>query len=462
MKKIIYIFIVVLTLLSVMACDSNDVTTAITGTTSQSTTAKTTSEGQEITLSYADWGNQEMNQILVNAFMEKYPDITVELRDDIGGTGGAFTGNLINAMVANVLPDVFAIDNVPTGYTNGMLLDVKEYWDNDAETDLVYDNIAETGIFGGSRYGMPSFQFIKGIYLNITLFETYNIPLPDKDWTYTEFIALAREIRQVGQNDLVYGIDPWYGGLDFETTFPMQDDADIGYNTWDGTQFNFSSQAWIDAYNLKLSLMDEHVVAIYTEEELEVIGDIWPWFEGLVGMNIDGSWNLWMIDDMYEANGMEVGFWPYPGGAAGQFPPTILDYVCVSSMTEYPQEAYLLAKWMSFGKEGWLLRLAEMKDRGDLYLDRYPISDYPEVWTETEYFVDYVEGLRENLAIIEFGKPDTDKWLPGYKSFWEWVSNEDNDYYTKINAGLVTPEVFAYDWEQKINELVQAAINDEE
>ncbi len=234
--------------------------------------------------------------------------------------------------------------------------------------------------------------------------------------------------------------------------------ASAGYNTWDGTQFNFTSQAWIDAYNLKLDLMDEKVVAVYTEDELEIIGDIWPWFEGLVGMNIDGSWNLWMIDDMYEANGMEVGFWPYPGGSAGQFPPTILDYVCVSSLTEYPNEAYLLAKWMSFGKEGWLLRLEEMKDRGDLYLDRYPISDYPEVWTEIEYFIDYVEGLRENLDLIEFGRPDTDKWLPGYKSFFEWVTSDDNDYYTKISEGLVTPEVFAADWEQKINELVQAAI----
>ncbi|PKK94830.1 MAG: hypothetical protein CVV60_04450 [Tenericutes bacterium HGW-Tenericutes-5] len=482
MKKLFSLIIFVLLVFSVVACGvetTTQTTTAeTTSTTTQSTNSSTTQtststtvtttstqptttgEPEEITLSYADWGNQEINQVLIDAFMEQYPNITVELRTDIGGSGAEFTGNLINAMVAGVLPDVFAIDNVPTGYYNGMLLDVSQYWDNDPDTQLVYDNIANTGIFGDKRYAIPSFQFVKGIYINISLFEAYNIDLPEKDWNYSEFIALAREIRQAGRNDYVYGIDPWYGQLDFETTFPMQDDASIGYNTWDGTRFNFTSQAWIDAYNLKLDLMEERVVANYTEEELEIIGDIWPWFEGLVGLKIDGSWNMWMIDEMYESNGLEVGFWPYPGGSAGQFPPTILDFLVVSSLTDYPEEAYLLAKWMSFGKEGWLLRLDAMKERGDLYLDRYPIADYPEVWDDITYFSYYVEGLAENIALLPQGKPDTDKWLPGYKAFWEWVGNDENDYWTRINEGLVSPEVFASEWETQINLMIQAAIEE--
>jgi multiple sugar transport system substrate-binding protein len=457
MKKFLLLLTLFALVFSVYSCGDSSSTTTVT-TENNTTTTKTTSAGtNEITLTYADWGNQEINQILIDAFMEKYPNITVVLDENIEGSGAAFTGNLLTAMAAGLLPDVFAIDNVPTGYYNGMLLDVSEYWDNDPETDLIYDNIENTGIIAGNRYAIPSFQFIKGIYINITLLDAYNITIPEKDWKYDDFIALAREIRQTGQNDFVYGIDPWYGVLDFETTFPMQDDAEMGYNTWDGTRFNFNSTVWIDAYNLKLDLMQERVVADYTEDELEVIGDIWPWFEGLVGLKIDGSWNLWMIDDMFDSNGLEVGFWPYPGGAAGQFPPTILDFLCVSSETDYPEEAYLLAKWMSFGKEGWLLRLDAMKERGDLYLDRYPIADYPEVWAEIDHFVDYVEGLEENIALLPYGKPDTDKWLPGYKEFWAYVGNEENDYWNRINQGLVTPEVFAAEWENKINEMIAEA-----
>jgi multiple sugar transport system substrate-binding protein len=415
---------------------------------------------RNITLSYADWGNQEVNQALVDAFMLEYPHITVDLRRDITGAGGEFTANLLNAQAAGVLPDVFAIDNVPTGLSNGMIMDITEYWDNDPDTELIYPNIAETAVYNGRRYAVPSFQFIKGIYINLTLLDYYNIPIPEKDWTYDEFVALAIQIRQAGQNDFVYAIDPWFGDLDFEAIWPTQDFEDVGYQTFDGTRFNFNTPMWIDAYNAKLDLWAQGVVAQHTPEEMAVIGDVWPWLAGYTAMSIDGSWNLWMVDVMFEDYGFEVGFWPYPGGAAGQFPPTILDYAVVSSQTEHPEEAYLLAKWMTFGRRGWEVRLDVMENRGDLYLDRFPVADYPEIWERAENFVDYVEGVRESVELFEFSKPDVDKWLPGYKAFWEWVESDDNDYWTRIGAGLITPEVFAAEWEAKLNEMIQEALDE--
>ena len=415
----------------------------------------------EIVLSYADWGDQELNQALIDAFMEEYPNVRVELRQDITGAGGEFTANLLNAQAAGVLPDVFAIDNVPTGLANGMLLDITEYFDADPETELIYPNIKDAAVYNGARYAIPSFQFIRGVYLNITLFERYNIDIPEKDWTYEEYVDIAREIRQAGRNDLVYGIDPWFGTLNLESIIPMQDAADVGYNTWDGEQFNFTSQAWIDAYNLNLQLNSENVVAAYTEEELATLGaEAWPWFDGYIGMRVDGSWNMWMIDDMFEQNGIEVGFWPYPGGDAGQFPPSILDFSVVSSQTENPEEAYLLAKWMTFGQQGWQVRLDAMEERGDMWLDRFPITDVPEIWDRADQYVDYIEGLRESVDKFDQAKPDVDKWLPGYKSFWEWVNNEENDYLNRIAQGLVTPEVFAAEWEEEINRRVSTALTD--
>ncbi|MFW5842043.1 MAG: ABC transporter substrate-binding protein [Bacillota bacterium] len=416
---------------------------------------------KNIVLTYADWGDSDLNQAMLDAFMEEYPNITVELRKDITGAGGEFTANLLNAQAANVLPDVFAIDNVPTGFSNGMLYDVTDLWDADPDTAAVYPNIKDTAVYNGARYAIPSFQFVKGIYLNLSLFDEYNITVPDKDWTYDEFVDLAIEIRQAGQSDFVYAIDPWYGDLDFESMWPTQDFEDVGYNTWDGTQFNFTSDAWIDAYEDKLDLWAQDVVAdppTYTEEEQAEYGSEWPWLQGYTAMSIDGSWNMWMVDTMYEEYGFEVGFWPYPGGDAGQFPPTILDYIVVSSQTEHPEEAYLLAKWMSFGEEGWNARLDIMEEEGQLYLDRFPVADYPDVWDRANDFLIYVEGVEENVALFEYSKPDVDKWLPGYKAFWEWVQNDDNDYFTRIGEGLITPNEFASEWETKLNELVQEAL----
>ena len=414
---------------------------------------------RNIVLTYADWGDQELNQVLIDAFMEEYPHITVELRRDITGAGGEFTANLLNAQAANVLPDVFAIDNVPTGLSNGMLLDITQYWDADEDTALVYPNIAQAAVYNEQRFAIPSFQFIRGIYINLTLLDFYNIPIPDKDWTYDEFVDLAIQVRQAGQSDFVYGIDPWFGDLDFEQIWPTQDFADVGYQTFDGERFHFTSQAWIDAYNAKLDLYARNVVAAHTPEEMAILGDIWPWLEGYIAFKIDGSWNLWMVDVMSEDYGLDVGFWPYPGGAAGQFPPTILDFTVVSSQTENPEEAYLLAKWMTFGRQGWNTRLDLMEERGDLFLDRFPVADYPEIWQRASAYLDYIEGVRQSVELFEFSKPDVDKWLAGYKEFWEWASNDDNDYFTRIAQGLITPEVFAAEWEVKINELISQGLS---
>lgn len=460
--------------------NTTSTTTTSTTTTGEDTNTSETTEpltsvtDQEITLTYADWGSLEINQALADAFMELYPNIEVIIRTDIAGTGGTFTESLLNAQAASMLPDVFVIDNVPTGYTNGMLYELTEFWDNDPETESVYPNIQNTAVYNDRRYALPSFQFIKGVFMNLTLFDEYNITIPDKDWTYTEFVDLAIQLRQAGIEDYVYGIEPvhYTGDLDFELTWPTQDFENIGYNTWDGEQFNFTSEAWIDAYEAKLDLWAQDVVIDYgtlSDEEIAVYGEGSAFLQDHVGMSIQGSWELWYVDYMADI-GYEVGFWPYPGGDAGQFPPTILDYVVVSSQTSYPYEAYLLAKFMSFGKEGWMTRLDAMEAQGITYLDRFPVSDEPDVWDRIMYNDDespsdllfYIEGVQESVDLFEYSKPDVDKWLPGYKTFWEWVGNDDNDYWTKINEGTITPDVFAAQWEEKINEYVNTALEEYE
>lgn len=415
---------------------------------------------RNITLSYADWGDQELNQRLIDAFMEEHPHIDVVLRRDITGAGGQFTENLLNAQAAGVLPDVFAIDNVPVGLSNGLLLDITDFWDNDPDTQYVYPNIQDTAVYNGRRFAVPSFQFINGVFINITLLERYNIPIPDKDWTIDEFVALAEEVRRVGQNDMVYSIEPWFGDLNFTQIWPTKADADVGYNTWDGEQFNFTSPEWIRAYEVQLDLWSRGIPSSFTEEELAEIGDGWPWLLGYVAMNLDATWMLWMVEEMAN-NGFEVGFWPYPGGAAGQFPPTVLDFTVVSSQTQHPEEAYKLASWMSFGRQGWDVRMDVLEERlasGQMsVVDRFPVADYPEIWGRLDPFLDLVEGLRENVDLLEFSKPDVDKWLAGNNDFWEWTVNQE--FPQRIADGLISPAEFAAEWETRINQFVQEALD---
>jgi multiple sugar transport system substrate-binding protein len=189
---------------------------------------------------------------------------------------------------------------------------------------------------------------------------------------------------------------------------------------------------------------------------------------GYAAMDIEGSWQFWVLQEAKD-NGINMGFWPYPSGSEGLFPPTILDYQAVSAQTKYPEEAFLLAKWMTFGQDGWNARLdlyeedkaaAELAGETPVYLDRFPMADYPGVWDRVDALVDGIEGIDYTLDRISNARPDLDKWLAGYKTFWAWVSDPENPYrWTELQtAGPTAVPTFAEQWNLKANELVQQEI----
>ncbi len=441
---------------------------------------------QSITLSYADWGNQELNQRMIDLFEAKYPNITVELRQDITGSGAAFTGNLVTAAQAGLLPDVFATDNVPTVINAGLTLDVAQYWDADEDAALVYDNIALAGVYNNRRFAVPSFQFLKGVLINLNIFERANLQTvegeyridndgyPVKDWTYEEFVNIAKAIKNfdlVNTENLVVGMDTWYGSPDFQQVWPTMDDENTQYDTWDGTQFNYTSDSWVEAMQAKVELhqLTDGTTTRFTPEDYDAEDNdelrTYMIQTGYAAMDIEGSWQFWVIKDAIDERDFELGFWPYPQGSAGLYPPTILDFQAISSQTEHPEEAYLLAKWMTFGRDGWDARLSLMEeDREDAlaegltpdFLDRFPVADYPEIWTRVEGLVDGIEGISEIFDRIEFSKPDLDKWLPGYKDFWAWVYDPENpfNFDNLVAAGPTAVPTYAAAWEEQINTLV--------
>jgi len=129
--------------------------------------------------------------------------------------------------------------------------------------------------------------------------------------------------------------------------------------------------------------------------------------------------------------------------------------MCVSSLTDFPEEAYELVKWMSFGREGWKARLEIMK-KSSKGLDRFTVAAYTDVWSD---IVSYMEDLNQThnysgyiycIENLSNGAPDVDKWLPGYSDFWNYVndSNETEDWYHKDTDQL------AREWNVLINQYV--------
>jgi multiple sugar transport system substrate-binding protein len=471
MKKIFLVLIMILVVIGLAACNG------------KKPDDSKIPNGTIIELTYADWANQTLNQKLIDAFMVKYPNIRVTLRTDIEGAGAAFTGNLIAAAQADLLPDVFATDNVPTVINAGLTLDVAQYWDNDPDAALVYDNIALTGVYNGKRYAVPSFQFFKGIFMNLDIFERANLVTvngkyrmdndgyPVKNWTFSEFVEIAKTIKNFdldNPENLVIGMGTWFGSPDFQQVWPTMQNASTQYDTWNGTTFNYTSAEWIFAMQQKVALhaLTNGTTTRFDPADVErqpILGSYLTPI-GYTAMDIDGSWQFGIIQQALD-NGVRLGFWPYPQGSAGFFPPTILDYAAVSSQTQHPEEAFLLAKWMTFGKDGWSERLRIIEENIAAsnpdpnlprLLDRFPIANYDGIWERVYNLVQDIEGIDYIINNIDKSKPDLDKWLPGYKDFWAWVYDPENPYNfdNLVAEGPNSVATYALVWQNKVNELV--------
>ena len=356
--------------------------------------------------------------------------------------------------MSGTIPDVFAIDNVPTAILHGLAYDIAELWNNDPETEKVYPEIAKTGIYGDVRYAAPSYQFVRGILINTTLLEEAGEPLPYLDWTYDEMIALARKFTDPSKH--MYGFN---GGLNFDATIPALDNPDYGYHSWDGEKFNFTDELWIKGLRLNRQLVEEGIVEAMTAEEKEALfgqADAWPFIEGHALMSINGSWDVPYVIEQFKGAGYDMSFYPYPGGKAGQRIPVVLDFMCVSSQTTYPEEAYLLLKWMSFGEEGWKARLEIMEELGEP-VTAFPVADYPAVWEKLRDLADTIDGMQDNIDLLVdgMGFPDTDKWLPGYNDFYAWLEADDNEYAGQWDT--MSPEALAQIYEDNMNRLIEEA-----
>ncbi|WP_308636207.1 extracellular solute-binding protein [Paenibacillus silvisoli] len=405
---------------------------------------------EKFTLKYADWGDEKIEGEMMKAFMEKYPNITVERDKSI--VWPVETG-LTTAAAAGTMPDVFMLKDVPLAVTSDWLLDLSPYWDKDEEAKTVFKNLADLSVFNGKRYTMANFQFAQGVFVNKTLFEKNNVPLPAYNWTFDEMIDLAKKFSK--PDEFYYGIGGPWGDLAFEQWLPMNNDNNYGWNTYDGEKFHFTDQQWIDAYNLKLELRRLKVDDVMTgEEKKKLWGDegAWTFQKGHVAMAIDYSWNMgWIPGEMKKAGAGDVDFYPMPSGKAGQRIPTIIDNIGVSSTTKYPEAAYELAKFMTWGKEGFLKRIDIEKAAGQP-VTKYPVSDQPELWAKLEANIT-LPGEKEVMKLMSNAVPGP--IIPGWNDFSKW--DTDNHFTEKLLSGEYKVADKAKEFEDKVNEFVAAA-----
>jgi multiple sugar transport system substrate-binding protein len=369
MRKIFMLGLIFLLLLSVFACRKDD-----------------EEPTDQITIRYAGWnlGTVEQYNIerrMIDAFMEANPNILVEIVErpripDPANPDNEIDMNwdemLASMAATNNLPDVYMYATVPTAVSNGWAEDMTEWMENDPELNNIAEDIARAAVYGNRFFGVPQSSFYFGYFVNQNLFEEANLDSPSFGISWNDLLDLASEVATKPLDGT--GIVGMSGVNNLYEWMPAQFDPTLGWFTFNEEGFHLDSDAFAQAMNIQRQFFGE-------ENEGGQFSYIWEvstveqkveWYSEGTGTQFEkgrhailwgGSWDWgWIIpatqNEEHGLYNMNVDFIGTPIVVDGvQRIPVVLDYLVIGQGSEHPEEAYQLAKWMGFGKEGYLKRI---------------------------------------------------------------------------------------------------------
>lgn len=229
--------------------------------------AAVSTSGFEGTLQYwalnyqPDGGNQtgKLTDAAVAAFQQANPAIKVEITGYTGDQAG-FT-KLTQAVQGGQSVDVFRLpsDILPLLVQDGLVAPIDEFLTAEDKADI-YPNLLQAVSIEGKAYAWPLWVPPVGMYLNLDVFEERGIEPPSPDWTYDQFVEIAKQLTFTRDNgEQVYGytalIDP---GVVNAWPFIMGDGGSP--LSADNKTYTFSSPESISGLQKLVDLVQVHKV----------------------------------------------------------------------------------------------------------------------------------------------------------------------------------------------------------
>ena len=420
-----------------------------------------------ITITFMTWDDYELTEALAAKFMELHPNITVEI---IRTTTSDVDATLLNLAAEGNLPDVFFWLSLDPLLANKMMYDITEYVENDAEyQEKMYASLKNVGYVDGKRcYFMAGENLPAVVYLDKSVFDKLNVEMPSQDWTWEEMCELIETMTDASQGIWAYN---YYMGPVTCGPVALTDNAK-GEFGWDGESYNF--EIWAECMEAQSEYARKGYQAIQSSDEyLAVVpDDLWPGESGHVAIQMDAYWTLNNIytQDYCLERGVNMVPYNVPTGEdtenGGKF--SWVDFICIGANTEHPREAYEVAKFLTWGKDGWLAR-AELyptiTDEAGNLLYRVPgsmpmINDdeviaalsaiMPELKTASGdvYWSDWSGFLANCTNPVTFGG----RTIPGFNNFVNlYYHGSDFNGYTGIESAINANAINLWDYVDTLN-----------
>ena len=206
MRKIMSMSLALAVSITALAGCGRSQNSSSSSSSASSTSSKGTAENVKLTWAVWDIDKTTYYKPLIEGFVAKNPNVTVEMKD-LGSTDyNTVLGTQLAGGDSGL--DIVTIKDIP-GYTSvtnaGQLTDLTDFVkEKDIDTSL-YGGTTEQITVDGKLYALPFRSDFWLVYYNKDLFDAAKIDYPTNDMTLEEYDAIARKLTSGSGNTKVYG-----------------------------------------------------------------------------------------------------------------------------------------------------------------------------------------------------------------------------------------------------------------
>lgn len=327
--------------------NNNSGAPAATGTSQASASSATSDSAKKIKLTF--WGGVPAEagpQAVVDAWNAENPNVQVEyvryVNDDAGNL------KLDTALIAGQDADLY-MNYTPSRLQKridaGVAVDLSAKSDYNIDEQMGPD--AKQWLINDKYYGMPTKKNMAFIWLNKTMLDDANLPIPPLDWTWSDVQQYAAKL----QKDKVWGL------LQHEAAFTSQFDGTIaaeGYTKADGTS-NFDNAYWKQGFQILHNMMfKDKSTPEYGEQLTSKMPVDTMFLKGESAMLTAGEFIFRNANNLVDfPHDFQIAFAPIPKISADQtnfkYPGGLGDVLSVNAKSENQDAAWDFVKWYADG-----------------------------------------------------------------------------------------------------------------
>lgn len=303
------------------------------------------SSGETVEITFTHWGGdgtyEGVYQPRIEAFMDKYPNIKVEVltvADD-------YETKIQTQYAGNKLPDVCQVAENGIGFASkGMFIDLSGRISGAGiDTDALWSHVIDQYTYNDQIFGLPDRGGCTILYYNKDLFDAAELAYPDEDWTLDDYFAAVEKLTKDTDGDGV--IDQWgTTSTHYQAIWGYMFQANGGNLIKDGEVVVNSPQnlELLTKYN---DAYQNGFIVPYEELEQANSGGDAYFQQGKLGMNLTG---MWCIKGYAEEEGLNYDISTVPKGIQdGGWPMGSALAISAKSSPEKQEAAWTFIQYMT-------------------------------------------------------------------------------------------------------------------